>query len=98
MNFSEEFKNFNRNDKFTIHAVFGQKSNEVRLEQKQPTLDDLRAKLEILNNNKIAEEKLNNEEGFSRKHELIAGAKNILKGIYTNNFTSVYQDNYKLIF
>ena len=53
--------------------------------------------MDILNNNRIAEEKLNNEEGFNRKKELIAGAKNILKGIYTNNFTSVYQENFKFI-
>ena len=91
---SEEFKNPKRHDKFTVHAVYGQKGNEVRFEQRQPSLEDLQTKLEFLRKSEAIEEK-SNEEVFDRKKELIAGAKNILKGIYSNTTTSVYQENFK---
>jgi hypothetical protein len=67
----------------------------VRFEQRQLSLEDLHAKLEALRKNEAANEKLDSHAGFDRKKELIAGAKNILKGIYNNTSTSVYQENFK---
>jgi len=92
---SEEFKNPKRHDKFTIHAVYGQKGNEVRFEQRQPSLEDLQKKLDTLRKKETTEERSNNEDAINRKKELIAGAKNILKGIYNNTSTSVYQEMFK---
>jgi hypothetical protein len=51
--------------------------------------------LEALRRNELQDEKMNHENVSDRKKELIAGAKNILKGIYNNTSTSVYQENFK---
>jgi hypothetical protein len=65
------------------------------LENRQPSLEDLQSKLEALRRNEMQDEKINHETVSERKKELIAGAKNILKGIYNNTSTSVYQENFK---
>jgi len=93
---SEEYKNNKRHDLYNVHAIYGQRDNEIRLEPRQVSLEELQAKLKVMRENeKSLEEKPNNEEANNRKKELIAGAKNILKGIYSGATTSVYMENYK---
>jgi len=93
---SEELANHKRHDKFSKHAVFGNNGNLPRQEYRPPTIDEIQAKINELDKNSVKfEESLNREDISNRKKELIAGAKNILKGIYSGNTTSVYSETHK---
>lgn len=86
-------------------------TNEVKYEERQPTLEELKQRMNLLNDGKsstksefavtdssIYNDNLKNlEEIKKRKAELVQGQKNLLKGIYANTTTSCYQEVYKAI-
>jgi hypothetical protein len=85
---------------FPSHGVFLEK--KTKYEERVPTIEELRARMNL---DKFKDSKAdqpvyndqiqNNEETKKRKEELVRGQKNLLKGIYGNVNTSVYQDIYK---
>jgi hypothetical protein len=103
----DTLKNFKQTDKFTSHAPYVQnRSNKIV--ERIPTLEEMRARLNLdVNNYNTTKESgaeegtvyndniKNQEEIKKRKLELMNGNKNLIKGIYANTTTSCYQEVFK---
>lgn len=98
---NEMFKDFKRNDKFTVHAPLLPQGTKVV--ERIPTLEEMRARLNLdkkeefkINPDTVYNDSLKNLESIKKmKMELINGKKDLLKGIYQSNPSSIYQEVYK---
>ena len=95
------FHDFKQNDKFTSHAPHFLNKNP-KYEERIPTYEEMRARLN-LDTQKFSESQSKSlsstenhkEEIEKRKRELTNGTKNLLKGIFPNTTSTVYQEVYK---
>ena len=100
--YSEDYKNSKPWDKFSCHSVFQERA---RINTFNPTIEELQEQLALEKKALIEKEKesgvvyndqiANQEEIKRKKEELVNGQKNLLKGIYTNTMSTVYQNSYK---
>ncbi len=95
------YQDFKRNDKFTSHAPHFLNKHQ-KYEERVPTYEEMRARLN-LDAQKFAESQSKSfsttenhkEEIEKRKRELTLGTKNLLKGIFPNSTSTVYQEVFK---
>jgi len=101
----DEYVNYKPYDKFTNHAPNYQTNLTIKLKERYPTYEEMRAKyhLDSKQNTGIIKEPIqirnigyvSQEETRKRKLELMKGAKDLIKGIATTNMTSCYQEVYR---
>jgi len=101
----EEFVNYKPYDKYTNHAPNYQTNLTVKLKERFPTYEEMRAKynLDSKENFDLKKEPIqirnigytSQEETRQRKLELMRGAKDLLRGIAPTSITSCYQDVYR---
>lgn len=97
--------NYKPYDKFTNHAPNYQTNLSVKLKERYPTYEEMRAKLNLDSIERVDLKKkplnlrnigyTSQEETRQRKLELMRGAKDLLKGIPATSITSCYQDVYR---
>ena len=100
--YREDYQNTKPSDRFSAEPIFAERA---KIQTHNPTIEEMQAKLELERQSIIEKEKAagivfndqiaNNEEIKKRKEELVNGQKNLLKGIYQGNMSSVYQEDYK---
>lgn len=101
--YSEDYKDSKPWDKFSTHATFLGNKNVIQTHN--PTIEEMQARLALekqaildkeRESNIIFNDQIQNQEEIKkRKQELVAGNKNLLKGIYKENMSTCYQDYYK---
>lgn len=84
---------------FTTKAAFSTRSDNPYA-NRELTIEELRARLNLDGKKDIPQEDPNSisamaEESRKRKQELVNGHKNLLKGIYNNITTTLYNETFK---
>lgn len=99
----DSYLNFKPTDKFTSHAPYLLNKPEKHVER-IPTYEEMRVRLNIDSQKFIESQgttqsfsQSQKEEIEKRKKELTQGSKNIIKGIFPNTTSTVYQEVYKYI-
>ena len=102
---SDEYVQYKNCDKFTNHGPNYCNGNNMKLKERYPTFEEMRAKLNLKaidgENGKLEPIVFRNigyvsqQETRQRKLDLMRGAKDLIKGIPPTSLTSNYQEIYK---
>ncbi len=94
-------QNFKKTDKFTTHATYGQIKGNSNLNNRMPTVEEMRARFKLdtykppVDDNKNESYNNNFEEMAKMKQQFINGGSGIIGGIHNVTSGTTYQENFK---